>query len=318
MADATTQIVTALSRALRRNAAACAAESRRARRGGTGAVHRLRVASRRLRAALPLAAKPSGITADGLLRDVRRMTRAFGTVRELDVARELLESFATRDPWAAPALARVDEHCAGLRERALATARKRLAQDKMTLLRARVDTLADRILQRGRGRATTLALLAEVSRRARDLAAAMDHAGTVYGLESLHEIRIAAKKLRYTLEMASGVLGPASERTAVRALKRLQARLGSIHDMQVAQGHLRAVAGAPETDVAFGEDLARVDQAMEIQCRRLHAQVVRRKPEIEAIVVALRRDITRRVAMRDLRRTVRMRTDGVHRTRAAS
>jgi CHAD domain-containing protein len=303
---------------LRRNAAACAAESRRARRGGTGAVHRLRVASRRLRAALPLAAKPAGLAADGTLRDVRRMTRAFGTVRELDVARTLLEDFAGRNPWAASALARVDDHCAALRDRALATARKRLAHDKMALMRSRVEALADRVLQRDRGRATTVALLTDVSRRARDLSAAMDHAGTVYSVEALHEMRIAAKKLRYTLEMAGGVLGHAGERTAVRALKRLQARLGSIHDMQVAQGHLRAVAGAPKTGVAFAEDLARVDQAMEIHCRRLHAQVVRRKPEIEGIVVALRRDITRRVAMRDLRRAVRMRADGVRRTRAAS
>ena len=318
MADATTQIVTALSRALRRNAAACAAESRQARRGGTGAVHRLRVASRRLRAAVPLAAKPAGIATVDVLRELRRMTRAFGVVRELDVARELLAAFAARDPWAASALASVDDHCAALRKRALETARKRLSHDEALLLRSHVDALADRVLARNRGRETTLTLLADVGRRARDVSVAMDHAGTVYGLESLHRVRIASKKLRYTLELAGGVLGPASERTAVRVLKRLQARLGAIHDMQVAQQHLRTVASAPDTGIAFGADLARVDQEMEIQCRRLHAQMVRRKPEVEGIVVALRRDIARRVGMRDLRRPVRMRTASVRRTRAAS
>jgi CHAD domain-containing protein len=318
MPDATTQIVTTLSRALRRSAAACATESRRARRGGTGAVHRLRVASRRLRAAVPLAAKPAGVAAGEVLRDLRRMTRAFGVVRELDVARELLAKFVARDPWAASALACVDDHCAALRKKALETARKRLSHDEARLLRSHVDALADRVLARNRGRETTLALLAEVSRRARDVSVAMDHAGTVYGLESLHRVRIAAKKLRYTLELAGGVLGPASERTAVRVLKRLQAKLGAIHDMQVAQQHLRTVASAPETGVTFGADLARVDQEMEIQCRRLHAQMVKRKPEVEGIVVALRRDITRRVGMRDLRRPVRMRPSSVRRTRAAS
>jgi len=46
---------------------------------------------------------------------------------------------------------------------------------------------------------------------------------------ALHDMRIAAKRLRYVLEMASPALGDAAEGGA-RTAKRLQSLLGEIHD----------------------------------------------------------------------------------------
>lgn len=48
-------------------------------------------------------------------------------------------------------------------------------------------------------------------------------------VEDLHDMRIAAKRLRYVLEMSEPVVGPAAERGAKQA-KKLQDLLGEIHD----------------------------------------------------------------------------------------
>src|SRR5947207_253069 len=59
----------------------------RARRGGADDVHRARVATRRLREILPVAAHAADSRGcSRLARDVRRITRALGPVREIDVA----------------------------------------------------------------------------------------------------------------------------------------------------------------------------------------------------------------------------------------
>jgi len=55
----------------------------------------------------------------------------------------------------------------------------------------------------------------------------MDDAG-----EALHDMRIAAKRLRYTLELFRGVFGDAGER-AISRMKLLQEELGAIHDADV-------------------------------------------------------------------------------------
>ena len=59
-----------------------------AKAGDARSLHQARVATRRLRAALPLVA--SGPKAEKLARSVRRLTRALGPIRELDVAQALL------------------------------------------------------------------------------------------------------------------------------------------------------------------------------------------------------------------------------------
>ena len=48
-------------------------------------------------------------------------------------------------------------------------------------------------------------------------------------VEELHDMRIAAKRLRYVLEMTAPALGPEAKRSATAA-KKLQDLLGEIHD----------------------------------------------------------------------------------------
>lgn len=52
------------------------------------------------------------------------------------------------------------------------------------------------------------------------------------GEKALHDMRIAAKRLRYVLELARPALGP-SAATGARTAKRLQDVLGEIHDCDV-------------------------------------------------------------------------------------
>ena len=51
-------------------------------------------------------------------------------------------------------------------------------------------------------------------------------------VEALHDMRIAAKRLRYVLELMTPVLGPEAQRGAKKA-RRLQDLLGEIHDCDV-------------------------------------------------------------------------------------
>src|SRR3954471_9182912 len=60
-----------------------------AKAGDATSLHQARVATRRLRAALPLVS--SGAKGGKVVKSVRRLTRALGPVRELDVALVILE-----------------------------------------------------------------------------------------------------------------------------------------------------------------------------------------------------------------------------------
>jgi hypothetical protein len=51
-------------------------------------------------------------------------------------------------------------------------------------------------------------------------------------VQALHDMRIAAKRLRYVLEMMTPVFGPAAEKSAKQA-KKMQDLLGEIHDADV-------------------------------------------------------------------------------------
>src|SRR4029078_561600 len=94
MAHATTGIPGALARAMRRDADALALRLARRRRAAARGVHRARVASRRLREALPIASAIAHHDVRALERDMRRLTRALGGVREMDVGRGELGGFS--------------------------------------------------------------------------------------------------------------------------------------------------------------------------------------------------------------------------------
>lgn len=59
-------------------------------------------------------------------------------------------------------------------------------------------------------------------------------------VEELHDMRIAAKRLRYVLELTHAVFGPYAAQAAKR-VKELQDLLGEIHDCDVTQPRIEAL-----------------------------------------------------------------------------
>jgi hypothetical protein len=95
-------------------------------------------------------------------------------------------------------------------------------------------------------------------------------------VQALHDLRIAAKRLRYILEIADGCFGPYAAMAAKRA-KELQDLVGEIHDCDVTIPRVRALidqARAADADAV----LARADPAAE----DLEAQLAADAPHADA------------------------------------
>lgn len=285
MIHATTQVVTTLSRGIRRDAAALAAESAGLKDNDRKAVHQVRVVSRRLRASLGIAGDAGYSNTRAVEKDLRRLTSALGRVRELDVTRELLPEFAKKFRWPASAVERVDVHCAKLRDKALADQRKVLARFEPSTVAARAAEAARLMAgERDAGEDKAgAAIAASCAARADRLGRALRAAGTIYAAEPLHRLRIATKKLRYTLRASGRTFAPFVHRD-VRRLKKFQERLGRIHDAQVTQRLVRELAAKKATGVGLAAQLAEMDQALEIYCRRLHGQILDARHDIEETV----------------------------------
>jgi CHAD domain-containing protein len=239
---------------------------RRARRGDPTAVHQARVASRRLRETVPV----TGGVADGHVdpgKDIRRITRALGLVREMDVSLSEFERDAARHDWPPAAVAHLRDHLAAERERRVRDMRAKLDRVDMDRLEDRIEALAS-ACETEPSVAWQRAVGARARKRAQRFGKALRAAGTIYAPEALHATRIAGKKLRYALEVARGALGAPVGRD-IGALERLQDLLGRLHDLQVLQDHLRAIA--PENR-GLRDGMAAIERELDAECRMLHAR----------------------------------------------
>lgn len=75
-----------------------------------------------------------------------------------------------------------------------------------------------------------------------------------YSVRELHDLRIAAKRLRYTLEIFEEVL-PETSKAIVKELEQIQDELGSLHDSDVMIALLRLCLGSQDSGVAYEEAL---------------------------------------------------------------
>ena len=244
--------------------------------GDVNAVHKARVASRRLREALPvvLADLPPK-KVKRLARGFRRITRALGPVREVDVTIGVLATTAEQFPDAAGSLRTVAGHLHAERDRLRDEMLGRLENVDADRLVAKVDAFSSTATQPAAvAHSVSRAVLAvRMVRRARGLHQAVAAAGALYAPEPLHAVRIAAKKLRYAMELAHE-LRLLSSRRPVRQLERMQDTLGHLHDLQILGERLAAAQAAGAGSEAVLSDLARVSRALDDECRRLHADYV--------------------------------------------
>jgi CHAD domain len=80
-----------------------------------------------------------------------------------------------------------------------------------------------------------------VAVRLDELCSFMPKARDPAAVHTLHDMRIAAKRLRYVLELFSGPFGPYAA-TAAKQVKKLQDVLGEIHDCDVTRPRIAALA----------------------------------------------------------------------------
>jgi len=240
-----------------------------------GAVHRARVASRRLRELLPVL-ELRAVMAGKVARRLRRVTRRLGRLRELDVLAtaiaELVGARAHEQEAIAMLQADVDRSREIARRELVSKDVASQARKVAGKLAGVLKDLEERELGRGRDRAWRWALDARVARRAAALAEAIEAASSVYLAERLHAVRIALKKLRYAVELASEASArPDSQ--ALGVLKRAQMRLGRMHDLQVLIDHVRNVqATMTPPNLNRWRDLDTLVRWLERRCRSLHAE----------------------------------------------
>ena len=205
-------------------------------------VHRMRVASRRLRTALGLfAACFPAKKAESWQGAFRRVTRALGTARDLDVQFAVVEEAEERlnDPRDRPGLARLLLRLRQRREKAqrgVARAMARL-EDEQTI--REMEEALRRLRVRDRLQAPETP---SISLHALAETAIVDHLVELLSYEpyvtqperkeELHAMRIAAKRLRYTLEVFAPLYDDGLKEF-LKLARAVQDLLGEIHDCDV-------------------------------------------------------------------------------------
>jgi CHAD domain-containing protein len=251
--------------------------------GQTQALHKARVASRRIREALPIvSASASPAKVKKLERRMRDLTRFLGPIRELDVELGLLEDEDGSGDVSRSALAMVRREVASERHTLRHDVEKKPPVADIKKLIKKLERVAEGKgkKEEGKGKkkkakheaAWRGVLAARLLRRAKDLSDSLEAAGPLYVPERIHGVRISTKKLRYALEIASetGLPGAAAQ---VKKLKKHQERLGRLHDLESLLKRVRGAEGSPAVGSHLS-DLTAYADVLERRCRKLHADFV--------------------------------------------
>jgi triphosphatase len=252
---------------LRRHFAALLAHEPGARLGDDlEGVHRMRVATRRLRAALSLFAEGLPGRAARFRDELRWVANGLGEVRDIDVQLEQVEAWqrdaglATAAPGALEplkALLAVQRTRARARMLAILDSRRfaRLVGAFTTMVKS---GLPRRPREPGARRPAVEAVPALIVDRYREVRQAGDELTDASPPEAYHALRIRGKRLRYVLEFVGDIYGePAAE--LARNVVALQDVLGLHQDAMVATAQLRTLIEThgrqlpPPTIFAMGE-----------------------------------------------------------------
>lgn len=199
-------------------------------RPGPDEIHDLRVASRRLRAAIEqlepfIGAEP----VRQLKRPIRRLTRILGDLRNLDEALLYFEQFELLDlqPLSVP-LARQ-------RARDVRLAAGRLKELDTRKLGRRISHAVSELTGRS-GTGSQEGLLATLAERNlqlyRPIHELIPDSAAPDQIEQRHQLRIAIKKWRYNIELLAGMLDR-DQSPLLEQLRRYQTTLGTMNDLQV-------------------------------------------------------------------------------------
>lgn len=195
-------------------------------------VHQLRVSSRRAMAALDIFAPllPSRRTL-WLTKQLKRVRRAAGTARDLDVLIHGLEDIADKPLQAActPLLKSAQR----LRQQAQAPIEA--IHDKLVRkdFPQRLAGVVKRIRLRGTASRVQKPTFGQTARK--ELRPLVDNffaaaANDLSDYEALHGFRIEGKRLRYAMEVFAGAFEPAFRKTLYPLVEALQEKLGDVND----------------------------------------------------------------------------------------
>lgn len=257
-------------------------------------IHQARVASRRLRAGLRVFAGcfPSEAV-DRWTKEIRRVTRGLGKARDRDVQIGWLEGLLDEltEPAYLPGLARVLVRLERKRERGQADVLRALDRFQQSGTLAEMRGATRRILAATRRRQALIPSVAVCQQAEWQLLERLDEflqfqtcLDDPDDYQRHHAMRIASKRLRYTMEICRAAYGGGLDEP-IATMKRLQTLLGDIHDADVWVDYLGKVGDKERRRIIrrYGSDgpLARIEAGIdwlrqECRCRRerLFAELV--------------------------------------------
>lgn len=224
------------------------------------ALHDMRVATRRMRAAFRVF---GGSFEKGfrkpLTRGLKRVGRALGRVRDLDVFMENARCYL--DALPEDRQGELDLLIDAWEARREKARRKMVAALDDDRYRAFVADMREFVETPGLGarepRGTSPVLVRHVAppaiyARYAEVRAYGPHLGGA-DIETLHALRIDGKRLRYTLEFFEEALG-GEARGVIETVRALQDHLGALHDADVARGLLREVMAHALREAGEGDE----------------------------------------------------------------
>jgi CHAD domain-containing protein len=203
-------------------------------------IHRMRVATRRMRTALTLFSDcfPKQVY-NNIQKDVRKVTRALGEARDLDVQLEVVEAALAEftDPVFQPGIKRLKLRLSQRRaevQQHVDTAMDRMLADQLV---ERLGAWAKPLLEQSKSVYLYTPALYQlafkgIQVRIDELLAHVPYITDPQNVLELHAMRISAKRLRYAMETFEDLYG-GQLKPYITTARKLQDLLGTIHDLDV-------------------------------------------------------------------------------------
>jgi CHAD domain-containing protein len=259
--------------------------------GDADAVHDSRVATRRIRELLSLVPAIPGRDGEAdVATGYRKLGRALGRVRDVDVQIAHIRHLEAHAPQAAPTLVLVRQ---AYEKRRLKSMRRLIKTLERLDVNALLRFMGDGHPAGLRTRLTSSGWRQQIRRlaveRSHTAAEAIFHATGVYFPKRSHGARIALKQLRYAAEIALRT-GFDDMRESVSVLKKSQEILGDLHDKQVLADELRSYSKDKSVDA---EHIKVSCQVLEGDVQQLHADYLCRREALCDACLQIERAATR-------------------------
>ncbi|MEO8070844.1 MAG: CHAD domain-containing protein, partial [Acidobacteriota bacterium] len=210
-------------------------------------------------------------------------------VREIDVALETLDELGAHHAWTRDRRAAVARWLQVTRAKRRVTLTAKMRHLDPEWLRQLTEEIRDTIDDVPDTAAARRVAVRRSVRRAARVLTAIRRCGRLYAPERLHALRIAIKKLRYSLELTAGVVA-LDLRPTMELLADGQQHFGQLHDVQVLLLEVRAAA-ATHRPTPMGAALSAMAERLERDCREIHAETLTRFEPLSSRVAGLRREL---------------------------